>query len=100
MKRSTSPAFTLIELLVAITVIVVLLSLMVPALEKAIDQAERVVCAANQRVIATSSWQYGVDNRKQLFICRGREVTLAIDTLGGPIFTEGMEEDRTVNWAA
>jgi prepilin-type N-terminal cleavage/methylation domain-containing protein len=101
-RRSRRPrgAFTLVELLVVITIIVILLALLTPALDKAIEQAERAVCAANQKVIAASSWQYGMNNRKSLFICRGREVTLAIDTLGGALFTEGSEQDRTVNWAA
>lgn len=40
-------AFTLVELLVVITIIVLVLALIVPAMEKAIDHAERVRCAAN-----------------------------------------------------
>src|SRR5688572_24681708 len=39
-------AFTLIELLVVVTIIVVLLALLVPALDKTIYQADLVACAA------------------------------------------------------
>src|SRR5688500_458542 len=57
-------AFTLIELLVVITIIVVLLSLMTPALDKAIYQAELAVCAANLKGIATASQVYASGNRR------------------------------------
>ena len=42
-------AFTLVELLVVITIIVVLLALLAPALDRAVYQAELVQCAARQR---------------------------------------------------
>ena len=48
-----SPAFTLIELLVVITIIVVLLALLTPALDQAIYQAELTVCGAQMKTIAT-----------------------------------------------
>jgi prepilin-type N-terminal cleavage/methylation domain-containing protein len=51
-------AFTLVELLVVITIIVVLLAMMAPALERAIYQAELAVCAAQQRGVATGAITY------------------------------------------
>src|ERR1041384_4524111 len=42
-------AFTLVELLVVVAIIVVLLSLLTPALDKAIYQAELAVCGADLR---------------------------------------------------
>src|SRR5207253_2093486 len=47
--------FTLIELLVVVTVIVALLAMLAPALDKAVYQAELAVCAANLRTIASAA---------------------------------------------
>jgi prepilin-type N-terminal cleavage/methylation domain-containing protein len=53
--------FTLIELLVVVTIIVVLLALLTPALDKAIYQAELVVCGGNLKGIAGGVTQYAFD---------------------------------------
>jgi len=92
-------AFTLIELLVVITILVVLLALLAPALDKAMDQAERVVCATNQRVIAQGAVQYGLANRKNLFICGGRDQTMAFNGLGVKS-GNNYDSDAQVHWPA
>jgi prepilin-type N-terminal cleavage/methylation domain-containing protein len=53
--------FTLVELLVVISIIVVLLALLAPALERAISEAERVVCLSNERVIGVAIGAYASD---------------------------------------
>src|SRR5688572_26273002 len=57
-------AFTLIELLVVITIIVVLLALLTPALDKAIYQAELAVCGANLKGIASGATIYAMQNKR------------------------------------
>jgi len=57
-------AFTLIELLVVVTVIVVLLALLSPALDKAIYAAEKLACLTNQRNIVQSCHLYAGDNQR------------------------------------
>ena len=57
-------AFTLIELLVVITVIVVLLALLTPALDKAIYQAELAVCGTNLSATAGSANLYAFDSKR------------------------------------
>jgi prepilin-type N-terminal cleavage/methylation domain-containing protein len=57
-------AFTLVELLVVVTIIVVLLALLVPAMDKAIYQAELAICASQLDVISTGLIQYTFSNRK------------------------------------
>jgi competence protein ComGC len=56
--------FTLIELLVIVTIIVVLLALLTPALDKAIYQAELAVCAAQQKTIITGGQQYAMNFKR------------------------------------
>src|SRR5690349_21291603 len=57
-------AFTLIELLVVVSIIVLLLALLAPALDRAIYQAELAVCGTHVKGIATGSTLYASSNRR------------------------------------
>jgi prepilin-type N-terminal cleavage/methylation domain-containing protein len=56
-------AFTLIELLVVVTIIVVLLALLTPAMEGAFEEARKAACGSNLRQIGASVHMYGQDQR-------------------------------------
>jgi prepilin-type N-terminal cleavage/methylation domain-containing protein len=60
----TRPAFTLIELLVVVTIIVLLLALLTPALDRAVYSAELAVCGANQKVLGQSVQSYATDHKR------------------------------------
>ena len=55
-------AFTLIELLVVIAIIALLLSIMIPALQKAKQRTMGMVCISNQRQALLATTTYGMDN--------------------------------------
>jgi len=62
-KNFRSTAFTLVELLVVISIIALLLSILMPSLNKAREQAIRIVCAANMKSTGTSMAMYLDDNK-------------------------------------
>jgi len=58
-------AFSLVELLVVITVVVVLLALIAPAMDKAIYQAELAMCGSNLHSISGAALTYAAANGRQ-----------------------------------
>jgi len=61
-----TPAFTLIELLVVIGIIAVLIAILMPALKKAREQANRVSCMSNQRQVALAIFMYVQESKGKL----------------------------------
>ena len=59
-------AFTLIELLVVVSVIALLMSILMPSLRAARDQAKKVKCMANLHAVGVALFSYADDNRQEL----------------------------------
>jgi prepilin-type N-terminal cleavage/methylation domain-containing protein/prepilin-type processing-associated H-X9-DG protein len=64
MRRSR--AFTLVELLVVIAIIALLLSILMPSLQKAKEGAARVVCLSNEKQLSLAWLTYAQDNRDKI----------------------------------
>ena len=63
MNKDNNRGFTLIELLVVVSIIAVLVSILMPALGTAREQARRVVCASGLHQISIGAVEYAVENQ-------------------------------------
>jgi type II secretory pathway pseudopilin PulG len=66
MYRSKPGAFTLVELLVVIGIIALLISILLPALGRARDQAQRVRCLSNMKQLHLAFFEYAARNKDQV----------------------------------
>ncbi len=60
-RTRREPAFTLIELLVVVAIITLLISILLPTLQRAKEQSRAVVCRSNLKQVALSFLLYGQD---------------------------------------
>ena len=65
-SRALTPAFTLVELLVVIGIIGLLVSILLPALNNAREQARKTQCAAGLHNIGVAMNVYANENRRKL----------------------------------
>ena len=68
MYRSYRKAFTLIELLVVIAIIAMLLSIIIPSLQKAKAAAQSMLCKSNLKQYQFATMMYFSDNNNKLFV--------------------------------
>lgn len=68
--KQVQRGFTLVELLVVISIIALLLSILMPSLNKARESAKRIVCKNNIRQVGLAHIVYAQDYRGMFYIAR------------------------------
>jgi len=92
-RRSTAAkGFTLVELLVVVGIIALLISILMPALTKARESANRIKCASNVRQIMQACVMYSQGNKQGVYLWRYP----GLDDNLEPLFLSGYLKDTNV----
>ncbi len=73
-RQSRSAAFTLIELLVVVAIIALLISILLPSLARARDQAKSIKCMSNMRSMGQAMQSFAQSHKGRFQIAASREM--------------------------
>lgn len=91
--------FTLVELLVVISIIVLLIAILLPAMQQARETAKAAVCLSNVRQLSTAAASYAADHKGHLPYQHGRDL-LVRNARESPTYAAAYDgsNDASVNW--
>ena len=94
-SRSKAGGFTLVELLVVIGIIALLISILLPALNRARQQAQLTQCASNIRQLVTATMLFADAHQRHVPTCSHTLYARAFDTTPETFFSYGSNVGST-----
>lgn len=90
-RTGSRPAFTLVELLVVVSIIALLISILLPSLRKAREQAKQTVCASHLHSFGRGFFAYAADQND--YLCSGSFDPDVANGRDGPVDRVGWVAD-------